>query len=39
VKADVREIVKTGDQKVWIDKDAGAFEYPYQTLVILARKK
>ncbi|KLO13549.1 S-adenosyl-L-methionine-dependent methyltransferase [Schizopora paradoxa] len=35
---DVREIVREGDEMVWIDKDAGTFEYPYQTLVFVAQK-
>ncbi|EIN07332.1 S-adenosyl-L-methionine-dependent methyltransferase [Punctularia strigosozonata HHB-11173 SS5] len=39
VKAAASEIVRKGDEKVWIDENAGVFEYPYQTLVVLARKK
>ncbi|KAG5342789.1 hypothetical protein C0989_008739 [Termitomyces sp. Mn162] len=30
VQADVRRIVDEGEDKVWIDKEKGVFEYPYQ---------
>jgi len=35
---DVRKIVQEGDGMTWVDKDAGVFEYPYETLVFVARK-
>ncbi|KIY72187.1 S-adenosyl-L-methionine-dependent methyltransferase [Cylindrobasidium torrendii FP15055 ss-10] len=37
--ADVKRIVEQGDGMKWIDKDAGIFEYPYNTLLVLAHKK
>ncbi|KAF8447430.1 S-adenosyl-L-methionine-dependent methyltransferase [Boletus edulis BED1] len=36
---DIKAIVARGDGKVWIDESKGVFEYPYKTLVVLARKK
>ncbi|KAG6370096.1 S-adenosyl-L-methionine-dependent methyltransferase [Boletus reticuloceps] len=36
---DINAIVTRGDGKVWIDESKGVFEYPYRTLVVLARKK
>ncbi|KAG5650771.1 hypothetical protein H0H81_011110 [Sphagnurus paluster] len=39
VQRDVRNIVLKGDGKVWIDEEKGIFEYPYQTLVVVALKK
>ncbi|KAJ7598751.1 S-adenosyl-L-methionine-dependent methyltransferase, partial [Mycena floridula] len=36
---DVKTIVQRGDGLVWIDKSDGIFEYPYQTLVVIAQKK
>ena len=35
----IKAIVAKGDGKVWIDESKGVFEYPYKTLVVLARKK
>ncbi|KDQ60794.1 hypothetical protein JAAARDRAFT_31776 [Jaapia argillacea MUCL 33604] len=39
VVSDVTEIVKRGDDMLWMDKDQGIFEYPYNTYVVIARKK
>ena len=36
---DVKEIVLQGEEMVWIDKEKGIFEYPYQTFVVIASKK
>ncbi|KAJ7582656.1 S-adenosyl-L-methionine-dependent methyltransferase [Mycena floridula] len=36
---DVKAIVQRGDGLVWIDESQGIFEYPYQTLVVIAQKK
>ncbi|KAF8550295.1 S-adenosyl-L-methionine-dependent methyltransferase [Imleria badia] len=36
---DIKAIVAKGDGKVWIDESKGVFDYPYKTLVVLARKK
>lgn len=38
-KADIVEIVQRGDEKQWIDKDKGLFEYPYRTLVVVFQRK
>lgn len=35
---DVQEIVTRGEDRVWIDKGAGIFEYPYTTWLVLAHK-
>ncbi len=35
---DVRKIVQEGDGMTWVDINAGIFEYPYETLVFVARK-
>lgn len=34
----VREMLGT-EEKKWIDKDKGVFEYPYKTVVVVAKKK
>lgn len=39
IKADIAEIVQRGDDKQWIDKDKGLFEYPYTTLVVIFQQK
>ncbi|EPQ58263.1 S-adenosyl-L-methionine-dependent methyltransferase [Gloeophyllum trabeum ATCC 11539] len=39
VAQDVTNIVKNGDDMIWIDKEKGVFEYPYRTYVVLWRKK
>ncbi|KNZ71795.1 hypothetical protein J132_07284 [Termitomyces sp. J132] len=39
VQADVRRIVDEGEDKVWIDKEKGVFEYPYQVFVVVAHLK
>jgi len=39
IKADITEIVQRGDDKQWIDKDKGLFEYPYTTLVVVFQRK
>ncbi|KAL0946845.1 hypothetical protein HGRIS_013013 [Hohenbuehelia grisea] len=33
----VKSIVTNGDEMVWVDKEAGVFEYPYKTYVVVAR--
>lgn len=38
-KVDITEIVQRGDEKQWIDKDKGLFEYPYRTLVVVFQRK
>lgn len=39
VTADIKEIVERGDDKVWVDKSKGIFEYPYRTYVVISQKK
>jgi len=39
VKADLEQILQTGEGKKWIDKEAGTFEYPYRTYLVLVQKK
>jgi hypothetical protein len=39
VKKDVEDIVKKGEDKVWIDESRGIFEYPYQTLVVIVNRR
>ncbi|KAH9952235.1 S-adenosyl-L-methionine-dependent methyltransferase [Amylocystis lapponica] len=39
VVADIGRILDQKDGLVWIDEAKGVFEYPYQTLVVLAKKK
>lgn len=36
---DVQNLVRKGEGMVWIDKESGLFEYPYETLAFVARKK
>ncbi|KAK2466880.1 hypothetical protein APHAL10511_001138 [Amanita phalloides] len=37
VTHEIKQIVDRGEDRVWIDEEAGVFEYPYQTWVVLAR--
>ncbi|GAA5840381.1 hypothetical protein JCM3766R1_000271 [Sporobolomyces carnicolor] len=39
VARDMREIVRRGDGKEWIDQSRGTFYYPYNTELYLIRKK
>ncbi|KAI0035092.1 S-adenosyl-L-methionine-dependent methyltransferase [Vararia minispora EC-137] len=34
----IREIIERGDGKKWIDEGKGIFEYPYKTLVVIAKR-
>lgn len=36
---EIREVVRRGEGKTWIDRDAGSFEYDYKTDLVLARRK
>lgn len=36
---DISAIIDRKDGMTWIEEDKGIFEYPYQTFVIIARKK
>lgn len=35
----LRDIVRVGEDKEWINKAAGTFHYPYQSLVVIAQKR
>jgi hypothetical protein len=35
----LRNIVRSGEDKEWIDEAAGTFHYPYQTWVLIAQRK
>jgi hypothetical protein len=35
----IKTIIEKGEGKKWIDEQAGVFEYPYKTDVVIARKK
>lgn len=37
--SDLKTILARGDDRVWVDKNQGTFEYPYKTYVVLSRKK
>ncbi|KIJ99676.1 hypothetical protein K443DRAFT_101793 [Laccaria amethystina LaAM-08-1] len=37
VQQDLRRILADGE-KIWVDKKLGVFEYPYETLVVIAQK-
>ncbi|KAI6150416.1 S-adenosyl-L-methionine-dependent methyltransferase [Pisolithus tinctorius] len=37
--SDLKTILARGDDRVWVDKDQGTFEYPYKTYVVVSRKK
>jgi hypothetical protein len=39
VKVDVAAIVAKGQEKIWIDESCGIFEYPYQTLAVIAKRQ
>jgi hypothetical protein len=39
VVSDIKEILDKGEDKVWIDESQGIFEYPYQTLLVVAERK
>ena len=34
----IRKVVDEDDEKVWIEKEQGIFEYPYKTDVVIAHK-
>lgn len=36
---DSKAVLAKGDELVWTNKEKGEFEYPYNTLVIIAKKK
>lgn len=37
--SNIRDIVRSADDKVWIDKEQGTFEYPYKTDVYFMARK
>lgn len=37
--SDLKTILARGDDRVWVDKNQGTFEYPYKTYVVVSRKK
>ena len=39
VIAGIKEIIEQSDEKTWIDKEAGTFEYPYKTLAVVIKRK
>ena len=39
VQDDVQAIVKKGDDLVWKDEQAGVFEYPYKTWLVVCQRK
>ncbi|THU89516.1 S-adenosyl-L-methionine-dependent methyltransferase [Dendrothele bispora CBS 962.96] len=39
VVSDVRAVLQKGEDKEWIDESKGVFKYPYQTFVVVCRKK
>ncbi|KAJ7097886.1 S-adenosyl-L-methionine-dependent methyltransferase [Mycena belliarum] len=39
VRRDLAAIVEKGDDKVWINEREGSFEYPYNTDLVLCRRK
>ncbi|KAJ7109424.1 S-adenosyl-L-methionine-dependent methyltransferase [Mycena epipterygia] len=39
VRKDLAAIVERGEDKVWINESEGAFEYPYETDVVICRRK
>ncbi|KAF8654102.1 hypothetical protein AX16_003635 [Volvariella volvacea WC 439] len=39
VQEDIKEILARGDDRTWIDKNAGVFEYPYKTWLVIAEKR
>ncbi|KAK0210951.1 S-adenosyl-L-methionine-dependent methyltransferase [Desarmillaria ectypa] len=36
---EIKTIVQRGEDKVWIKENEGTFEYPYQTVLVIAQKK
>ncbi|KAG2157157.1 hypothetical protein DEU56DRAFT_867237 [Suillus clintonianus] len=39
VVEDVKGILERGDDKVWINKEEGTYQYPYKTYIVVSRKK
>ncbi|KAF8580883.1 S-adenosyl-L-methionine-dependent methyltransferase [Ramaria rubella] len=39
ISNELTEIIKKGDDKIWIDEDQGLFEYPYINTVVIMRKE
>jgi hypothetical protein len=39
VQQSIREIVRKGDGLEWIDQEKGVFKYPYQTWLVVSKKK
>jgi hypothetical protein len=39
VEKDVVSVIEKGEDKVWIDKQKGTFEYPYKSYIVIAHKK
>ena len=39
VRRRVGEILERGEGRVWVDEGSGVFEYPYETFVVVMRKK
>ncbi|KAL4067962.1 S-adenosyl-L-methionine-dependent methyltransferase [Scleroderma citrinum] len=39
VISDLKAILTRGDDRVWVDKNQGTFEYPYKTYVVVSRMK
>ena len=39
IEQGIRDILKTASGRVWIDENAGTFEYPYRTSLYLMTKK
>lgn len=39
VRAHLERILTTGEGRKWIDEEAGTFEYPYTTHLVLIQKK
>ncbi|KAG0704244.1 hypothetical protein DFH29DRAFT_873866 [Suillus ampliporus] len=35
---DIKVILERGDDKVWINKEEGTYQYPYKALVVVSRK-
>ncbi|OJA10363.1 hypothetical protein AZE42_07655 [Rhizopogon vesiculosus] len=36
---DIKSILERGDGKTWINEEEGTYQYPYETLVVMCRKK
>lgn len=39
IRKQLSDILERGDGKVWINKEEGTFEYPYETTVVIMRQK